>query len=267
MGAATPTITPAAPSGGWDPAACGALAARVSAGAAGDVLRRKRASVLTARATTDDGTPVVVRLWDQRGARAMLARASGAGPRLNEWRALGLLHPQGMSPRPYWHGRLRAGAHTDALVMEDLGETVRGSDRLRELVRSGDTGGLGDFDGRLILATRALLEAGIVDIDHTLTNFIVPGDGVPRRVDLEFARRVGHARLAPWWTARMLGRLLGSYVFGVQPQVAEAERFAALLWEGVRVGRGLRKQVGVIVEDMLDRQQQETGVRTRVRLP
>lgn len=230
----------------------------VSRGLGGEVLRAKRPDVRTARTVVPGYGGVVVRLWDRGAIRARMSDALRGHPSEREWRALGVLHREGLAPRPLWKGVLRDAPHTEALIMEDLGPTVRGSDRLRQLAGEGGVA-LAEFEDAILRATVVMVRAGLLDIDHTLTNFIVPADGMPRRVDLELAMQRSPARSLER-AGPMVGRLLGTYLFAVQPDVSRAERFSARVWDALRAPRATQVRAQGMVDQMLARQRQEIGV-------
>ena len=226
----TSTCTPiAAPVVDW-----AALAEQVSSGSiAADVLRQKRGDVLTARVLPPGGgDAVIIKLWNRPGIKGFARRLTRTHAPHREWMALNVLSSAGVPvPRPLHYQRLGGPrrAHTDAVVMEDLGKCVRSSEHLAALVRGGAVTEADALSSALVNITAAMIQNGVLDSDHTLMNFLVPAVGAPRRADLELARRVTRPAAHDQLLGAMLGRLVASYIFSVQPLGERVKDFAEAL--------------------------------------
>ena len=114
--------------------------------------------------------------------------------------------------------------------------------------------------------TADMLHANILDVDHSVTNFVVPKDGQPVRIDFEFARHVTFAPLRSGIYATMIGRLIGSYAFAVQPEIDRATRFAERLVKLIRPARRVCRQTQAVVDQMFERQREERGIDVKLSL-
>ncbi len=247
------------------------LAEAVSAGAAqAEILRCKRAHVLTARARLSSGRTVIVKLWSLHGVRPLLRRATGTTGPTREWKVLRRLHAAGVSvPRPFGRFTLsgESSRHTDALVLEDLGPCVRGGEHLQALVKARDDDDAWQLEEEVIRITAGMIENGVLDPDHSLMNFVVtPGSHVVR-LDLELARRVCWVNVWPALEALMLGRLIATHAFVVQPDVERTTRFAARLIQAVTPHRRILPRAAREVARLLEKQRRDEGIDTRVCLP
>jgi hypothetical protein len=171
---------PLAAGADWPVARVRRLAEAVASGRQDvQVVPAKRRDVLTARAALDNGTTVIVKLWDRRGVGAWWRRLTRTGAAQREWLALTRLHAAGVAvPRPLGCFRLDSRQHrfTDALVVQDLGPCCRCSELLTTLLAQERWQEAGALEDRVIETTAAMLRAGIVDTDHSLMDFVVPAD-------------------------------------------------------------------------------------------
>lgn len=232
-----------------------------------DVLRR-RPDVLTARATVEDDHSVIVKLWNRPTLRGALRRLTRTNTGYREWRALNILRAARVRvPRPLAYVRLTDPrcTHTEALVSEDLGRAGRTIDRVKTCIAAGDHDALAAIENELISLTADVLRAGIVDPDHRLENFIFARDGRLARIDLEH----GVSICTPWGALRygtMLGTLIGSYVFAVQPHIYLADAFARRLAERMAPPPRVLRRAAAVSKQMLDHQRETIGIDARLSL-
>ncbi len=247
------------------------LAACVSAGSVdAEVLREKRDDVLTARVQLDEHHAVIVKLWNRRSWKGSLRRFSRTNTGSREWRSLRTLHQSGVCvPRPLGYFRLRESGvrHTEALIMEDLGPCTNATERAQELLRSKEYELLERFENELIAITLAMVSRGLIDTDHRLSNFVVSEAGHPMRLDFEHGIRVLFPTIRPNRYGVMLGVLIGSYAFAMQPATFRAWEFADRLADRLMPPRRVLRRARFEVEVMFERQRTELGINTRVNLP
>jgi len=246
------------------------FAERVSAGEIEAVpLRDVRPDGATVRASPEPDRGVVIKLWTRSGLGGMIRRWTRTGPAIREWRALQKLSRLGVDvPRPLAYCRLGARArHTEALVLEDLGECRLGLMHVKDLLGARREQELEAFERHVIDTTAAMILSGTLDPDHRVTNFVVTAEGRPVRLDLELARDVAYPSLHWRMYGEMLGKLLGSYTFAVQPDTARVTDFAGRLVARVRPGSRVLRRCRAVVEQMLETQRIERGIDTRVSLP
>jgi hypothetical protein len=123
------------------------------------------------------------------------------------------------------------------------------------------------FEDDLLTLTQAILRVGVLDIDHALYNLVVSPDGTLMRLDLELARRVWFPSLATKLYGTMLGRLVASYAYAVQPRVELVSAFAGRLVQRLVPRQAALRQARMVLEQALARQLRLTGIDTRVALP
>jgi hypothetical protein len=119
----------------------------------------------------------------------------------------------------------------------------------------------------LIRSTRELLESNLIDEDHRMPNFVVRPCGSVSRVDFEMARQVRRPEDKPEKLGVMLGTLIGSYAFALQPDTSPILPFAEALARASKACAKARRIARLRVDGMLRRQSVEKGVRTSVVLP
>lgn len=243
------------------------LADRAALGGEGVEILRQRPDAMVARVAGSSGT-VILKLWVRQGIRGLLRRVTRTGSVLREWRTLCHLYRAGVSvPKPLGYCRVQVAGqpYTDALGMEDLGNCRSALECVKTLARQGNEAELARFEDQLIGLTCSLLRAGFVDPDHSLVNTVVPEHGRPVRLDFELARFVR----CPSWAlnsySEMIGRLIATYVFAVQPEVGRARRFATRLADVLNASRRVRRKAYAFTTGML-RHQQRLGIDVRFEL-
>jgi Lipopolysaccharide kinase (Kdo/WaaP) family len=187
-----------------------------------------------------------------------------------EFRNLRRLARKGIRvPQPYGLCRIsgKGKQFTEALFLEDLGETTSATEHIKRLISDGQENIVQAFEDQLIEMTRTMVSAGIVDTDLLLVNIVVPKTGEPVRLDLELARLVFFPRLFWRRYARMIGQLIGSHAFAVQPEVSRttdfASRLARRMHPPIRVLRHAARHVRAMMAD----QARDAHIHTRVELP
>ena len=109
-----------------------------------------------------------------------------------------------------------------------------------------------------------MVRAGLVDTDHRLPNFVTLPSGWPVRLDFELARRHRIPALTRRAYGIMLGTLVGSHAFAVQPDGARTRAFAARLLQHLRPPARAWRVARERVAAMLARQRREAGIDTCV---
>ena len=248
------------------------LARAVSLGTARDmeILRERGGDARIARGVGPDGESVVVKLWNRPGWRGLVRRWTRTNSARREWRTLCRLHRAGLLvPRPLAYvARLgRPAEHTEGVVSADLGQCSDAVEHFKGLLHSGASDQEADFVREVVRATAVMVRLGLLDTDHRLPNFVVTPDGRPVRLDFELNVRTPWPRL---WTRKyglMLGTLLGSFVFAVQPDQDRAVAFAAALRRELDPPRGVLRVSEARMREMLRRQEREIGLRMEVDNP
>ncbi len=229
------------------------------------ILRERGQDVLIARTQSADGEPVIVKCWNRRGWRGAARRISRTNIGWREYQALRHLHDAGIPcPFPYAYRVLppQPGVrHTEALISADLGVCRDSTEWFKALLRENPDAALA-FEDRIIEATAAMVANGLLDTDHRLPNFVVPPDGVPVRIDFELCIPVRAVAWHPRLLGGMIGTLLGSHVFAVQPMTGRSVDFCRRLLARVPVPARSRRHARMVVATMLERQRRESGIDT-----
>jgi len=235
-----------------------------------EILRERGTDVCIARLPGPDGASVIVKLWNRPDWRGALRRLTRSNPGAREWSTLRRLRAAGVrvpAARAYLVLRGTGAAHTEALVVEDLGRCRDTTEELKALIRAGDALAVRGFEDTMIEATRRMIDAGLLDHDHRLPNFVTTPDGTPVRLDFELVHRVRFPRAHPHRLGIMLGTLVGSHAFAVQPDTARTTDFARRLATAVRPPARALPVARARVHAMLARQERELGLKTQVELP
>jgi hypothetical protein len=261
------TVASAKPQGGISSHSIQAIMDRAWRGGDGVQQLLKRNRALVARVRLDDGGSVIAKLWCSPGIRALIRRKTQTSNCHNEWKALSVLHAAGASvPRPVGHCELLSGQYTEGLLIEDLGECILGLTHVKTLIRERREQEYERFVDWTFELTDLMLKNGVIDPDHGLHNVLVSGDGRPLRIDFEVARVIrGTIGKQPLY-GEMIGRLLTSYVFAVQPDASRIEKFAARIEKSFNPAKPVLQRAGQYVRDQLKRQSATMNVHTQLRL-
>ena len=248
------------------------LARQVSLGVAPDmnILRERGSDVRIARVSTLSNGSVVVKLWNRSGLRWLVRYLSLSSAARREWTALKRLAESGVpvpEPLAYIPRLTGPAAHTQALITRDLGECGDVLEYLKELIQQGDQEKEQTFCDEIIRVTAVMVRLGLLDTDHRLPNFVVDPSGRPVRLDFELNVRRPLPRL---WTRKyglMLGTLLGSFVFAVQPDTSKVYGFASRLRRALEPPESVLRVAEQRMLEMLRRQELETGLQIKINYP
>jgi hypothetical protein len=217
-----------------------------------------------------DDPPVVVKLWRRPGISGALRRAARATPLQNELAAMTRLRRFGVNvPSPLGSLRIDESGfpYTDALFLEDLGDCTVAVEYVKRLIREERKADLRDLLEGIVDMTVRMVDARVFDRDHSLINIIVNPAGRPVRVDLEIAKTWRVLPIPPRIYGEMLGRLIATFAFAVQPDVDQVTAFAQDLAEGLEAPPRVLRQAKKQVDRMMDAQRRAQGRNTRVLLP
>ena len=233
-----------------------------------EILKERRGDVLVVRSSGPDGRNLVVKLWNRRGLRGWVRRLTRTSCAWREYVALRSLMNKAAVPEVLGYFRLRdwGAAYTEAVVLQDLGRCGDLTEHVKRLRREGGDAALARIEEELIKSTQTLVESNIVDVDHRLPNFLVRPCGVIARVDFEMAHRVRNRGADPAELGGMLGTLIGSYAFALQPDTAPVGVFAESLARVSKACPQARRFARLQIDKMLCRQDREAGIRTAVAL-
>lgn len=233
-----------------------------------------RATVLRSRPDDDrivlrlSDTPwgsVILKLWKRPGFKGALRRISRTASVFREWRMSRHLQSAGVAA-PVVMGYAMLGEserpYTEALVSQDLGELTSGPERIKALLAEGREQELSGFESRLIELTVRMIESGVLDPDHSVANVALSESGELIRLDFELARTVLMPRFHSRLLGLMIGRLVISYAFQVEPDLARAEQFARRLAERV----GAWQRVLRYAKRFIESRQERAAMRDKVQI-
>jgi hypothetical protein len=180
------------------------------------------------------------RLWDRRVAVARPIARFGIGP--------------------------GDGRFSEVLVMEDLGAVRTAQECIKDAIAAGRLGEVERLEKDVIELTARIVDAGVLDSDHSVMNMVCKEEGRLCRLDFEVARVAPSASLRPGLLARMIARLVGTFVFSVQPDGERAARFASLLAGELGASKRVRRRAKCIVDEMLAKQRASRGIDSRLPL-
>jgi len=154
------------------------------------------------------------------------------------------------------------GGYTDAVVMSYFDKAERGIEHLRALAAQGEDAKRLAFEESVIDLTHAVLTAGVLDVDHHLVNILALPSNEAVRVDFEIARICRRPNASTKTYADMLGALLGTYLYGIQPHVAFADRFSEALIEKIDPPKKSLELAKEIIQWRLEGQRRAKGIDT-----
>lgn len=225
-----------------------------------DVLARQpRRVTVRARAGTES---LIVKLWnlrDPRGiARRMLRQTKGRG----EWTSLRLLEDSGVPvPKAVAFMRLcGAGVrHQEALVVEDLAPCTSLHTHIHALSKQGANTEVDRLGGEALRITAAMIDAGLLDNDHRLGNFVVRSDGSVFRLDFENARVGLRGVRREDALGVMVGALVASHAWATRCRPDDAVRFVERLVREIALPERTRARARDAVAKELQRRQKGTS--------
>ena len=154
-----------------------------------------------------------------------------------------------------------------AKVVEDLGPGEDGMAYAQRCIHDADAARLLDFEQQVIDLTARMIELAVFDTDHGIVNFHVTADGRAYRLDLDDARQAVVPALATRLYARMVGRLVATYAFTVQPDIARANDFNQRLSQRLHFAPRVHRKAQAYIRRQLEEQRRRCGIDTRVDLP
>lgn len=242
----------------------------IQAGAAEDstvILLRDRLDSATMRVGFSDRSTVIMKFWDRQGWRASLRRWTRTTPSWREWTAMQRLRTRRVPiPRPIARFNLgcRIGRFSEVLVIEDLGDVRTAHEELKEALIRGDENLACTIDDHVIALTTNFVGAGVIDPDHSVVNMLSTPDGDVHRIDLELARVAPATWCRPGLYSQMIARLVGSYVFTVQPDLKRASLFSTRIADELAPPRRILRLAKTMIDTTLERQRQCKGIDSRL---
>lgn len=222
------------------------------------------------RTSLEGQTTVIVKLWCRSTLGSVVRRLTRTSNAVREYRILRRLQRAGVPvPGPIGYCFLSGSGvqYVEALFLQDLGQCKSGLQYIQEMIENGDSDSLQEFEDEVIAITLGMVRTRVLDRDHSVLNIVRPPSRGAVRVDLEVAKGIVFPSLAINEYAQMLGRLIGTYAFAVQPDMGLARDFATRVADRLGPRRSVLHRAADFVRKMMEKQRRERGIDTRVDLP
>ena len=213
---------------------------------------------------------VILKIWAGRSLKTRLAGLLRISSVCREARSLLRAKRLGVrvpSPLGFATVSWKGGVHGGAIVLEDLGNCAPAMSFIKDRIANAEEDRLAVFESRIVEMTAAMVRGNLLDEDHGILNMVVAEGDQPIRLDLERARRVISRNIRYRLYGRMLGRLLATYTFAVQPETQRTFELAIRLKEETRPSRFAWEQTKEYVEERMRVQREQKGYKMTVQLP
>ncbi len=233
-------------------------------------LKRRDGDCLVTRVFLDDDHSVIAKLWNRPGLRGALRRWSGTDPLQKEIRPLQYLGSAGLSvPDALGSARLRDPdvPFTLALILEDLGDCQSATEHVKRLISDEREAELDTFLDDVLKLTRAMLDLGVVDIDHSFLNLVATPSGDVARLDFELAEKQHWREISDEKLGKMVGWMLGTYMYAVQPEVERVHDLGRRAAEVLDLNQKARRHARAKLHEVMAYQLRTSGIDTKVELP
>ena len=234
---------------------------------AGEDLKERDGDCRVIRLNESGEDAVIIKLWNRPGWRGRIRRFTRTTPGKKEFRALSLLQRIGIkAPIPLALNDLKGAPFTEALFQEDLGRCIIGVMHIKNLIASGQDKDLEVFLNGVVGITEKMVNARMFDVDHTFVNIVATPAGRPARLDMELAVQTRWGVPTRMY-GKMLGKLIASHAYAVQPDVMRTTQFAEQLVDALHPTWPVLKVAGQTVEMSMAQQYKTSGIETQVYLP
>ena len=229
---------------------------------------RERNNKIVSRISLDKSDTVILKLWTRHGSKALVRELIRTSELYKEVNVLRHLKYAGVRvPTLLGYCRLNSKkiGYTHALIMEDIYPSDTGIHHIGDLIRDQLNQEVQNFENSLIHLTAQMVDAKVIDPDHSLINIIVDEQGFPFRIDFELARRVTSLKLASKDYGEMIGHLVATYGF-VQPDTDIVNAFSRRLIQELQPPKRVLYYAKKCVTRMLERQKQKKNIDTQLDL-
>jgi tRNA A-37 threonylcarbamoyl transferase component Bud32 len=204
----------------------------------------------------------ILKYWQRKPMASLLRRISRTGCGIKEWKALCGMQKIGVeAPKPLYHEFV---GNTEVLFMEDLGACLDVIEVLKAYVLSGNIQEFTRLEDGIIGIAGKMIRNGWLDPDCRLPNFaLTPGNQLVR-LDFELAYRVHTSAMLRQDCAVMIGTLVATHLFAMQPQTMRSLPFAERLLQSVAIPPGIAHASDRIVEQIIAKQKRLSGIDTKI---
>jgi len=217
------------------------------------------------RAGISEGQTVVLKMWSTKGFRTALRQITHTGSVYRELRILNHLHRNHIRvPSVLGYSRLsrRVSPYWYGIVLEDLGVVQTAMDHLSRLRREEKSNASRIFENLVIEQAATVIDARVINPDYSLRNIVVTSEEKPILLDFEIASKVLFPGLASKRYGRMIGRLITTYIFTVQPDTDAAVCFAKRLIKRLNPPHAVRQQARQFVQEKMEQQRIDSQIDT-----
>jgi hypothetical protein len=208
-------------------------------------------------------------LWSRPDFKGVIRRLLNISSANYEWNNLRVLDNLGVRvPRPIGFINLgkNESSFTDVLIMEDLGKTSKCIDYLKKCILIQNEKEVSRIEAEVIDITVSMIKNRILDWDHSLVNMLVTQEGEVIRLDVEQARKIRVLTFNSELYSRMLGMLIVSYTYAVQPDLKRVNSFTDKLLFELRPSGKVLKLTQKRIDALLLLQKSKNGIDMKVTL-
>ncbi len=229
------------------------------------LLRGRHNAMVAEIDVPDQQKKAVIKLWKKPGLAGFIRRLSKTGNVYREWQVMNLLYKKGVpTPQPFgiYSFPDSPGGYTDAVAMSYFDESIRGIEHLRLLSERNLDDERIAFEESVINLTESTLNAGVLDVDHHLVNILALRSNNAVRVDFEIATLCQDPNRKSAAYGKMLGMLISTHLFAVQPHIQFTDRFSQALIERLNPPPKALDKAKKIIYERIEAQRVAKGIRT-----
>lgn len=224
---------------------------------------------IIARYKTSNSETIIIKLWSRQHLGGKFRRLIGSSLAENEWNALN--HAKSLNinvPKAFGWCQLvnQPKNFTEALIIEDLGDCRIADEYIKHCFSENAIDDLIAFERSVIEMTAKMVEGKLLDVDHSLINIVMSNDNTPYRIDFELAKSVNTFNWHFYSYGKMLGRLLATYSFAVQPQTYRVPEFFEQLCKDISVPSLTIWVAKRHFNEFMDKQEAQYNIKSEIRL-
>lgn len=214
-------------------------------------------------------TSYFLKIWQSSGLKERIKNFIRIDRSNYEYRNINYLRSKGViAPEVFYFARIREKElTTNVLVTEYISTNLPVFLYIENNCSSRSFDAIIIFTEKILTLTEEILNAGIIDLDHNLSNMLVNDKGDLVKIDLELAVKKNIFNLKSKKICRMYSSLITSYVFAVQPNLELASKFTLSLYKKFELDSHSIEVTNKLVMTALERQLREKGIDSRFDLP
>jgi len=213
---------------------------------------------------------VILKLWNRRGIRSVIRSFTNSDPASRECNTLQALSNLGIAT-PKLLGRMKIRydkiPYNYCVFTEDLGSTTTATKVLNKYISNKNEVAINDLEYKIISLTEILFSNGIVDPDNILANMLIDHNGKFWRIDFELAQKAKFSNSLVGLRGKMIGRLIASYTWAVQPELWRVQQFSSKLANTLILSENVKTKALKVFNEHVNKQYDEIGIDSRTSLP